>query len=461
MRTHLTSILSLALLSACHDGSTPTTPVQPLSPSAPQRALIVSGLTDVGTLGGDFASPTSINDFGQIVGSWGNTAGGSRAFLWGDGAATDLVTPSLSSVSQAYDVDNLGRVVGVIDNRATLWENGTQTPLGELAAGFSAANAINDRGQIAGNGTNAAGQIRGVLWNDGVPSELGTLGGDVSAANAINDAGLIVGQANNSAGESRPAVWTTGAATDLGTLGGPSGIAFAINDLGQIVGSSASGTDDVRHATLWQNGGVTDLGSPSGWLSQAEGINELGQIVGWSADLGTSTTHALLWMDGTFFELGAPAGMSKGIPVAINNLGEVVGYTDSPSHVVRWQVALRAAIDAVPGDATNVIRAAGGGTVSVTVFGSRWFDATQIDARTVTLGNEDATDTPVARKKTGQPTATLRDVNRDGYADLSLEFDKKQMTVNGELTPSTTQLVLLGSRIDGRRVRGVDRVTVQ
>ena len=99
---------------------------------------------------------------------------------------------------------------------------------------------------------------------------------------------------------------------------------------------------------------------------------------------------------------------------------------------MRWQVALRAVIDAVPGDAANAIKIGGAGTVNVTVFGSRYFDAAQIDARTVTLGNEDGSDTPAARKKTGQPTATLRDVNRDGYEDLALEFDKKQMATLGD-----------------------------
>ena len=147
--------------------------------------------------------------------------------------------------------------------------------------------------------------------------------------------------------------------------------------------------------------------------------------------------------------------------VAINNLGEVVGHASILNRLVRWQVALRAAIDAVPGDVTNVIKIGGPSTVNVTVLGSRYFDAAQIDARTVTLGNEDGSDTPVVRKKSGQPMATLRDVNRDGYPDLELDFDKKQMATLGDLSASTTQLVLLGSRLDGRRVRGVDKVTVQ
>jgi hypothetical protein len=55
----------------------------------------------------------------------------------------------------------------------------------------------------------------------------------------------------------------------------------------------------------------------------------------------------------------------------------------------------------------------------------------------------------------------VRDLNRDGYLDLALTFDKKRMASNGDLAASASQLVLLGTRLDGRRVRGVDRVAVE
>jgi hypothetical protein len=162
-------------------------------------------------------------------------------------------------------------------------------------------------------------------------------------------------------------------------------------------------------------------------------------------------------MDGVMYDLGTlSGGDSQGF--AINNLGEVVGR--SGNRAVYWQVVLRAAVDIVPGSASNALKLGGGGTVSVAVLGSRYFDAGAIDARTVTLGNEDGSDTPVARKKNGAPLADLRDVNRDGYADLVVEFDRKQMVSNGDLNLAASQLILLASRIDGRRVRGVDQVTV-
>ena len=455
MRTLLPSLLCCALVAACHDGSPPTAPLERPTPDAPRLALITTGITDLGTVGADAAFASAINDFGQVVGS-AVYANSINAFLWANGATT--VFSGAGSSASAKGINNLGQIVGSSGSTAVVWLNGTEVLLGGLpSGGFSEATAINELGQIVGEGLDAASKGRAIQWVNGVATDLGTLGGDASGARDINEVGQIVGTAVDGAGRSRPALWVNGTPTDLGTLGGATGNAAAINDLGQIVGRSETGTPGVFHATLWQNGTATDLGTSS-LPSSASDINQLGQIVGSRTDqFGVS--HAVLWMDGSVYDLGDLPGTTNGSDaVSINDLGEVVGYA---SNIVRWQVALRAAIDAVPGDATNAIKTAGGGTVSVTVLGSRWFDAAQIDARTVTVGNEDGTDTPVTRKKNGQPTATLRDVNRDGYADLALEFDKKQMTNNGDLGVSTTQLVLLGTRLDGRRVRGVDKVTVQ
>jgi probable HAF family extracellular repeat protein len=292
-----------------------------------------------------------------------------------------------------------------------------------------------------------------------VPTDLGTLGGDESFANDINNVGQVVGISRNAAAQIRPVLWQSGTPSDLGTLGGARGDALAINDLGQIVGSSQTAAN-VTHATLWMNGTPTALGTLGGTFSQASDINQLGQIVGGSTDAAGSG-HPLLWMDGAMYDLGNPPGSTESFAVAINNLGEVVGVTSDTRHFVLWQVAMRATIDIAPGTATNALKLGGAGTLSVAVLGSRYFDAAQIDPRTVTLGNEDASDTPVSRKKGGQPEAAVRDLNRDGYADLVLDFDKKQMAANGDLSASTTELVLLGSRLDGRRVRGVDTVTVK
>jgi probable HAF family extracellular repeat protein len=107
--------------------------------------------TDLGTIGGTFSTPTAINDAGVIVGDGSIAVGQDHAFLYDDGVIRDL-TP-LTRNSRANDINNLGQIVGSVDEHAFIYENGTLTDLDTLIlpeAGVSlvSALAINDRGQI-------------------------------------------------------------------------------------------------------------------------------------------------------------------------------------------------------------------------------------------------------------------------------------------------------------------------
>src|SRR5947199_10482877 len=70
-------------------------------------------LVELGTIPGCLESrPTAINNRGQVVG-WSETAEGfSRAFLWANGAMTDLKDPD-GSQSIACGINNVGTIVGV------------------------------------------------------------------------------------------------------------------------------------------------------------------------------------------------------------------------------------------------------------------------------------------------------------------------------------------------------------
>ena len=241
MRPFLPSILCCAVFAACHDSSPPTALLERPTPGAPQLALITTGFTDLGNLGGNVVLAGGINDFGQIVASSSDSDGVYHAFLWQNGAASKLPTLNASLSTSVTDINNQGLIVGRNGPQAVVWDNGIPTPLGTLA-GDSEASAINERGQIVGASRNAAGLFRAVLWVNGVPTDLGILDGDQSRATAINELGQIVGIAGNAANQPRPVLWVNGTPTDLGTLGGAGGGALGINDLGQIVGSSETAT---------------------------------------------------------------------------------------------------------------------------------------------------------------------------------------------------------------------------
>jgi serine protease len=113
-------------------------------------------------------------------------------------------------------------------------------------------------------------------------------------------------------------------------------------------------------------------------------------------------------------------------------------------------------------DAPNL---AGYGQLALTVFSTAEVDATRIDPDTVRLrgirvgiGSGVGGGVEVARSVDGQPLTVATDANFDGRTDLGLFFDKQTMREAGELTATTTGLVLSGKLPDGRSVAGSDRV---
>jgi probable HAF family extracellular repeat protein len=176
--------------------------------------------------------------------------------------------------------------------------------------------------------------------------------GSYSAATAINNAGQVVG--NSTGGVGGAFLYTaSGGMQDLGSLGGltaigsSNGRALAINNSGQVVGWSwiNSNTPDIAHAYLYTAGsGMQDLGAPvvlSGQLpsSYGCGVNDAGEVVGCAyvtISLNTvppSTTEAqqafLSTASGGMQNLGAFSGGLQSFAEAINNAGEVVGYSNS------------------------------------------------------------------------------------------------------------------------------------
>ncbi len=185
------------------------------------------GVIDLGTLGGDVASASSINESGEIVGASGFEPGGSifvgHAFLWQDGEMTDLGTLGGES-SSTQAINNMGQVVGQSEyefgnhaNRGCLWENGEIIALLAPREGrYSAsANDINDLGQIVGAALGSESQATATLWIDREPIDLGSLAGEGSSAFAINNLGHVVGQSRAANGNTHAVVWVDQQVIDI------------------------------------------------------------------------------------------------------------------------------------------------------------------------------------------------------------------------------------------------------
>jgi probable HAF family extracellular repeat protein len=134
----------------------------------------------LGTLGGTlFSGASAINERGQVVGFSdvsGDTSpyaplGNSyvHAFFWQDGEMKDLGTLPGDSASLAFSLNNEGQAVGFW-SRAIIWRDGLAIDLNTLVPGppFSPlyllnAYAINDRGEVVGQGLASNGELHAFL----------------------------------------------------------------------------------------------------------------------------------------------------------------------------------------------------------------------------------------------------------------------------------------------------------
>jgi probable HAF family extracellular repeat protein len=353
-------------------------------------------LNDVGTFGGPNSSfvlslSAVLNNSGVGVGGadtstldppscWNLDCYLSYGFKWHDGFVHKLdALPGFNS-SFPFWVNDNGLVAGISENgidpltgttalEAVLWgEDGDLTDLGTLGGNQSSANAVDNRGQVAGEALNTipdpytinlnnffitgATQVHAFRWTKSKGmQDLGTLpGGNDSAAFFINKRGQIAGWSftnttpnpvpddcslfSQNLPTMDPFLWDDGKMIDLGTLGGTCGRSESLNNRGQVVGFSDLAGDQICHPFLWdRTGGMKDLGTLGGDSGQAFSVNDAGEVVGKAnlpgvlgCDQFGTPAHAFLWKNGVMTDLGTPAGDLCSFALAINTKHQVVGY---------------------------------------------------------------------------------------------------------------------------------------
>jgi probable HAF family extracellular repeat protein len=317
--------------------------------AAPALASTYS-ITDLGNLGYPTARGSAINEGGQVAGTSYLAelveynvgcvprhrpchVHPERPFLWSAGTITNLgslggLFATASAINNAGDVVGNSYLSGNSCCAAFLVHAGHMTDLGAFTA-----DAINDSDVVAGSvNVPGVGQTHAVLNSNGKLTDLGLIpgsGGIFTVPSAINNSNEVVGSGDNAESDSRAWLYRNGKMTDLGTLGGPGAFASAINNNGEIVGGSQTASDS-EHPFLDKGGKMIDLGTFN-LESVANAISNNGVIVGETYELeksGNAGFHAFVYTGGHFQDLnnliGAGSGYVLTNAVGINNAGQIL-----------------------------------------------------------------------------------------------------------------------------------------
>jgi uncharacterized membrane protein len=255
-----------------------------------------TGMTDIGATmpPWSLSSAEGIDSDGRVVGYAGNLGGRIRAFRWSRELGIELLD---STFSYQITTAGAGWIAGWRSSeRGTVpyrWKSTMAIEDLPIANGSNVgvAYAINDAGQSVGYDGNLnlddQGPVTAVFWDErGARVELISCAGEAicySAANAINNHGQVVGSSNIS-GLIRPFRWSrdTGLVFLVGSQVPTDFQPAGINDSGDIVGNF-SFNGPQRAFLLRVSGAAIYLGNLPGKSNSSIGsINNNGEVVGTS-----------------------------------------------------------------------------------------------------------------------------------------------------------------------------------
>ncbi|WP_424184151.1 hypothetical protein ACOBQX_19750 [Actinokineospora sp. G85] len=268
----------------------------------------------------------------QIVGTRAAAGAESRAVVWSNGRARELLPPGAVS-SSGWDINNRGDVLltSVQDTGATrlsLWRSGRFTTITE---GKDPRGELSDSGKVAYSRADDA-VVR--LFPGGRELGPGTPV-DINARNQV-----LIGH------ERRLALWTAGSRVDIGDLGGgsthtgggPVSYGPWLNDSGRVVASSTTANGEL-HAVTWKDGVLTDVTPSPPNLSWGLAVNQAGTV---SAATTQPKPGLFLWTNGKTTALPVPGG--EGYPSASalhpflpRTAGIVVGRDFFTSTAYEWR----------------------------------------------------------------------------------------------------------------------------
>lgn len=255
------------------------------------RSLLSYVFTNIDVSRSTDTAAFKINNAGQIVGSYKDTAGKQHGFLQSSSGFTTIDAPGYDQL-QAQDINNSGQIVGLYANpsggvyggiaHGFILSGGTYTTIDPPGSPYTYAYGINDHGQIVGSYYPESISVpRGFSLTGGVFTTTDPPGSDHDNAAGVNNSGQIVGDYVKG-GIDHGYLLSGGSYSTIDVPGSTGTGIGAINDIGQIVGSYYAG--GAEHGFVLSGGVYTTIDPPGSTFTQPLGINASGQISGTYVD---------------------------------------------------------------------------------------------------------------------------------------------------------------------------------
>lgn len=284
----------------------------------------------------DSSAANAINALGVVAG-WSIGKGAPEATVWYGSKTVGLGVPEGEQVSLAYGINDWSLVVGNASRATQPGEPGERVEHGFLGIPVlqrpadlpngridtqNTAAAVNNAGTVVGTGTDDGDFSAYVRPLGGAIDYLAPVPGlSKSEGLAINQQGDVAGDGYEFDGSAHAVLWQDGKVVDLSADVAPGRTSRAtdVSDTGDVVGT-AEGADGTFHGFLWSTGKVLDLG-PAGQYDTLK-VNNHRQVV-------FSSSEEPLWQDGQRSSLDdalpADSGWTLQGASDINDAGDIVG----------------------------------------------------------------------------------------------------------------------------------------
>jgi len=245
--------------------------------------------------GSTWTEASGINDAGQIVGTYTDTAGVAHGFLYQNGVYSKLDYPGMAH-NYAFGINEAGHVVG----------------------SFS---------EILPRGPYHASLRVGTTWSEY------DFPGNETDGRAINSNGDIVGIYNAGYGTPDHGFLKVGDTyTSVDYPGASLTYVFGLNDAGWVTGTYRDGTGLLK-GFAYKDGAYSSIMYPTATETYIGGINNQNAMVGWKVEGGK--VGGFMTVAGKFRPVIATfANSANTRPRAINDGGQIVGTYTSPECAV-------------------------------------------------------------------------------------------------------------------------------